>query len=166
MSSKSLTIDSNFLALWFWGNFKMFTQVVFNNPFNLSSIGALKSFNWLNCGWSKLSDEVKKLNKLQKFRTFIKIFSPSEECGYEWCVIWNPIYFLWTCFAAQRKERLLFQIWPRAPSDRAYNEFPGKRSSPQISEEIEKKSPTHPHSPCCALEWTLKHIETHLKGTI
>ena len=29
-------------------------------------------------------------------------------------LIWNPIYFLWSCFAPKRKERLLFQIWPRA----------------------------------------------------
>ena len=77
MSSKSLTIDSNFLALWFWGNFKMFTQVVFNNPFNLSSIGALKSFNWLNCGKSKIKKRwnIYKLDgNILHFQHLIKIF--------------------------------------------------------------------------------------------
>lgn len=34
LRAKSLSIDSNFLALWIGGNFKMFTQVVFNNPFS------------------------------------------------------------------------------------------------------------------------------------
>ena len=34
LRAESLPIDSNFLALWFRGNFKMFTQVVFNNPFS------------------------------------------------------------------------------------------------------------------------------------
>ena len=75
----------------------MFTQVLFNNI----------SISFHNALLGLVNPKI----ELNHFRLNINW----HDCVFLiFFLIWNPIYFLWSCFAPKRKERLLFQIWPRA----------------------------------------------------
>ena len=84
----------------------MFTQVLFNN-ISISFHNALALLCLVN---PKIELNHFRLN-INWHRLCFFVFLREKLI---WNLIWNPIYFLWSCFAPKRKERLLFQIWPRA----------------------------------------------------